>query len=52
MTPNPQQLEQDEPITLEYLEHADTLRNKEILSKAISGLLLVLLKWAKSSRKR
>ncbi|KAK4510798.1 uncharacterized protein ATC70_005232 [Mucor velutinosus] len=36
-------------VTLEYLEEVDTKRNREVISKAISGLLLLLLKWSKSS---
>ncbi|CEP13935.1 hypothetical protein [Parasitella parasitica] len=36
-------------VTLEDLEEADIKRNREIYSKAISGLLLLLLKWSKSS---
>lgn len=38
-------------ITLEYLEEVDVIRDREIISKAVSGILLVLLKWTKSSRK-
>lgn len=38
-------------ITLEYLEQVDLARNREVYSKAISGILLILLKWTKSSRK-
>jgi hypothetical protein len=41
----------DDIVTLEYLEEADIIRSREIYSKAISGLLLLLLKWSKSSRK-
>lgn len=37
-------------ITLEYLEQVDVTRNREIYSKAISGILMILLKWSKSSR--
>lgn len=37
-------------ITLEYLEQVDVTRNREIYSKAISGILMILLKWTKSSR--
>ncbi|KAI9473695.1 MAG: hypothetical protein EXX96DRAFT_621330 [Benjaminiella poitrasii] len=36
-------------ITIDYLEKADIIRNREIYLKAVSGLLLVLLKWTKSS---
>ncbi|KAI8640694.1 hypothetical protein BD408DRAFT_483929 [Parasitella parasitica] len=36
-------------VTLEDLEEADIKRNREIYSKAISGILLLLLKWSKSS---
>lgn len=41
----------EDAVTLEYLEEVDAKRNREVLSKAISGLLLLLLKWSKSSRK-
>lgn len=40
-----------EDITLSYLEDMDAVRNREVYSKAISGILLLLLKWTKSSRK-
>ncbi|KAL9545466.1 hypothetical protein MBANPS3_007141 [Mucor bainieri] len=39
----------EDAVTLEYLEEVDTKRNREVVSKAISGLLLLLLKWSKSS---
>ncbi|GAA5798117.1 hypothetical protein HPULCUR_003517 [Helicostylum pulchrum] len=38
-----------ENITLEHLEEVDFIRNREVYSKAISGILLLLLKWTKSS---
>ncbi|KAI9337855.1 hypothetical protein BD770DRAFT_448483 [Pilaira anomala] len=38
-----------EDITLSYLEDMDAVRNREVYSKAISGILLLLLKWTKSS---
>lgn len=41
----------EDAVTLEYLEEVDTKRNREVISKAISGLLLLLLKWSKSSRR-
>lgn len=40
----------NDTVTLEHLEEADIKRDREIYSKAISGLLLLLLKWSKSSR--
>jgi hypothetical protein len=40
----------DNHITLEYIEQVDTVRNKEVYAKSISGILMILLKWAKSSR--
>ncbi|KAL9549273.1 hypothetical protein PS6_006171 [Mucor atramentarius] len=39
----------EDAVTLEYLEEVDAKRNREVFSKAISGLLLLLLKWSKSS---
>ncbi|GAN01211.1 n1221-domain-containing protein [Mucor ambiguus] len=39
----------EDAVTLEYLEEVDTKRSREVMSKAISGLLLLLLKWSKSS---
>ncbi|KAI7873710.1 uncharacterized protein EV154DRAFT_527802 [Mucor mucedo] len=39
----------EQNITLEYLEQVDVARNREVYSKAISGILLILLKWTKSS---
>jgi hypothetical protein len=41
----------NQAMTLESLEEADVIRDREITSKAVSGILLVLLKWTKSSRK-
>jgi hypothetical protein len=38
-------------ITLDQLEEVDIIRNREVYSKAISGILMILLKWTKSSRK-
>lgn len=37
-------------ITLEYIEQIDSVRDREIYAKSISGILIILLKWAKSSR--
>lgn len=34
----------------EALEEVDAVRNREILSKAISAIVLLLLKWTKVSR--
>jgi hypothetical protein len=48
---NKNEEKEKERITLEYLEEADGIRDQEVISKAISGILLVLLKWTKSSRK-
>ncbi|KAI8047477.1 hypothetical protein BDF21DRAFT_434173 [Thamnidium elegans] len=44
-----EKLNTPENITLEYLEEVDLVRNREVYSKAISGILLLLLKWTKAS---
>jgi hypothetical protein len=43
--------EEEDNITLEYIEQVDAVRDCEVYSKAISGILMILLKWTKSSRK-
>jgi hypothetical protein len=38
-------------VTETKQESVDVIRNREIYSKAISGIFLLLLKWTKASRK-
>lgn len=38
------------PLQQNGLEEADATRNREILSKAISAVIFLLLKWTKVSR--
>lgn len=44
------QLADDEDGTAPAIEGLNEIRSREISSKAVSGLLLVLLKWLKLSR--
>jgi hypothetical protein len=51
--PSLQDLEDNaRPDTPEEVEHAmtDTSREKEILGKAITGILILMLKWFRASR--